>query len=135
MNKNSLSKIILALLVGFCFLEAKTYKIGWFMFLNSSNSEVLNALDEIERYLNGEENYINIKAFKKNSQITKKITNICNILNKKNDEELQIFGEIMLVSEKLASGILDDNINFTSSSNFKLNYIAKTINSSSKKCW
>ncbi|MDD2508267.1 MAG: hypothetical protein PHS78_04430 [Aliarcobacter skirrowii] len=53
------------------------------MFLNSSNSEVLNALDEIERYLNGEENYINIKAFKKNSQITKKITNICNILNKK----------------------------------------------------
>lgn len=35
------------------------------MFLNSSNSEVLNALDEIERYLNGEENYINIKAFKK----------------------------------------------------------------------
>ncbi|MDX4065942.1 methyl-accepting chemotaxis protein [Aliarcobacter skirrowii] len=102
------------------------------MFLNSSNSEVLNALDEIERYLNGEENYINIKAFKKNSQITKKITNICNILNKKNDEELQIFGEIMLVSEKLASGILDDNINFTSSSNFKLNYIAKTINSLAK---
>ena len=102
------------------------------MFLNSSNSEVLNALDEIERYLNGEENYINIKAFKKNSQITQKITNICNILNKKNDEELQIFGEIMLVSEKLASGILDDNINFTSSSNFKLNYIAKTINSLAK---
>ncbi|AXX85527.1 methyl-accepting chemotaxis protein [Aliarcobacter skirrowii] len=102
------------------------------MFLNSSDSEVLNALDEIERYLNGEENYINIKAFKKNSQITKKITNICNILNKKNDEELQIFGEIMLVSEKLASGILDDNINFTSSSNFKLNYIAKTINSLAK---
>ena len=53
------------------------------MFLNSSNSEVLNALDEIERYLNGEENYINIKSFKKNSQITQKITNICNILNKK----------------------------------------------------
>ena len=78
---------------------------------------------------------MNGRAFKKNSQITKKITNICNILNKKNDEELQIFGEIMLVSEKLASGILDDNINFTSSSNFKLNYIAKTINSSSKKCW
>ncbi|MDX4025871.1 methyl-accepting chemotaxis protein [Aliarcobacter skirrowii] len=102
------------------------------MFLNSSNSEIVDALDEIERYLNGEENYINIKAFKKNSQITKKITNICNILNKKNDEELQIFGEIMLVSEKLASGILDDNINFTSSSNFKLNYIAKTINSLAK---
>lgn len=29
MNRNSLSKIILALLVGFCFLEAKTYKIGF----------------------------------------------------------------------------------------------------------
>ncbi|OCL93865.1 substrate-binding domain-containing protein [Aliarcobacter thereius] len=29
MNKNSLSKIILLLLVGLCFLEAKTYKIGF----------------------------------------------------------------------------------------------------------
>ncbi len=34
----------------------------------------------------------------------------------------------MLISEKLASGITNDRINFTNSSNFKLNYIAKTIN-------
>ena len=34
----------------------------------------------------------------------------------------------MVVSEKLASGIVSDRISFTNSSNYKLNYIAETIN-------
>ena len=95
---------------------------------NNSNNDVLQNLDQIEKYLNNEINYITITPSKKSSQISQKIANICELINKKNDEELQIFGEIMLISEKLANGITNDRINFTNSSNFKLNYIAKTIN-------
>ncbi|NCB13378.1 MAG: chemotaxis protein, partial [Erysipelotrichia bacterium] len=97
-------------------------------FKNNSNNDVLQNLDQIEKYLNNEINYIKITSSKKSSQISQKIANICELINKKNDEELQIFGEIMLISEKLANGITNDRINFTNSSNFKLNYIAKTIN-------
>ncbi len=97
-------------------------------FKNNSNNDVLQNLDQIEKYLNNEINYIKITPSKKSSQISQKIANICELINKKNDEELQIFGEIMLISEKLANGITNDRINFTNSSNFKLNYIAKTIN-------
>ena len=96
-------------------------------FKNSSNKEILEILNQIEMYLNNQINYIQIDT-SKNSEISQKLNNICAILNKKNDEELQIFGEIMLISEKLASGIVSDRIHHTSSSNFKLNYIAKTIN-------
>ena len=96
-------------------------------FKNSSNKEILETLNQIEMYLNNQINYIQIDT-SKNSEISQKLNNICAILNKKNDEELQIFGEIMLISEKLASGIVSDRIHHTSSSNFKLNYIAKTIN-------
>ena len=91
---------------------------------NNSNNDVLQNLDQIEKYLNNEINYIKITSSKKSSQISQKIANICELINKKNDEELQIFGEIMLISEKLANGITNDRINFTNSSNFKLNYIA-----------
>ena len=34
----------------------------------------------------------------------------------------------MLVVEKLANGDIKDKINYTNSSNKKLNYIAKTVN-------
>ncbi|QKF73778.1 MCP-domain signal transduction protein [Aliarcobacter faecis] len=98
------------------------------MFFNNSNREILETLDKIEQYLNSKINYIEIKGLNKENEICKKLENICKTINAKNDEELQIFGEIMLVSEKLASGIVSDKINFINSSNFKLNYIAKTIN-------
>src|SRR5574344_2944823 len=97
-------------------------------FRKKSNKEMLKTLTQIEKYLNSEINYIDINSVKDNDEVSKKLDNICRILNKKNDEELQIFGEIMLISEKLASGIVSDRIHHTSSSNFKLNYIAKTIN-------
>ena len=97
-------------------------------FRKKSNKDMLETLTQIEKYLNSEINYIDMNSVKDNDEVSKKLDNICRILNKKNDEELQIFGEIMLVSEKLASGIVSDRINFTNSSNFKLNYIAKTIN-------
>jgi methyl-accepting chemotaxis protein len=47
----------------------------------------------------------------------------------KNDEELQIYGELMLVFEKMKKGILTDRVYHLNTSNIKLNYMAISINS------
>ena len=44
-------------------------------FKNNSNNDVLQNLDQIEKYLNNEINYIKITPSKKSSQISQKITN------------------------------------------------------------
>ena len=97
-------------------------------FSNNSNKDILKVLCEIEKSLNNEINKIELKDLKLTGEIGQKLESICSSINRKNDEELQIFGEIMVVSEKLASGIVSDRISFTNSSNYKLNYIAETIN-------
>ena len=97
-------------------------------FSNNSNKDILKVLCEIEKSLNNEINKIELKDLKLTCEIGQKLESICSGINRKNDEELQIFGEIMVVSEKLASGIVSDRISFTNSSNYKLNYIAETIN-------
>ena len=50
---------------------------------NNSNNDVLQNLDQIEKYLNNEINYIKITPSKKSSQISQKIANICELINKK----------------------------------------------------
>ena len=101
------------------------------MFFNKKEEKItLNILNNIEAYLNNEINgipNIDLKG-KKSSKIHNKLLNICDLLNKKNDEELMIYAEIILVSEKLANGDFDDKIHHVNTSNLKLNYIAKIIN-------
>lgn len=102
------------------------------MFFKSKNREqILNILENMAKYLKDEINSLEIDDFSCigfEKELKTRIDSLCQILTKKSDEEIQIFGEIMLVSEKLASGIVNDRVHFTDSSNFKLNYIAKTIN-------
>jgi methyl-accepting chemotaxis protein len=101
------------------------------MFFNQKrNSEVLHYLNNIELFLKNEINNIpmDCRDSKMDSEIKDKLFSICSILNKKNDEELLIYGELMLVSEKIVYGDFDDIIYHTNTSNTKLNYIAKTIN-------
>lgn len=52
-------------------------------FKNNSNNDVLQTLDQIEKYLNNEINYIKINPPKKNNKISQKIANICELMNKK----------------------------------------------------
>ena len=92
---------------------------------------ILKLLEQIESYLNDEINTLKVDDFKCkgfNKEIKDKLDSICNILNVKHDEELLIYGELMLVSEKIANGIMNDKIYHTNTSNKKLNYIANTIN-------
>ncbi|RBQ26635.1 chemotaxis protein, partial [Arcobacter sp. CECT 9188] len=102
------------------------------MFFNNSNMNILNLLDSIEAYLKNDINNIDIFQFNcsgYNKKIKYKLDSICNLLNKKNDDELLIYGEIMLVCEKIEKGMIGDKIYHLNSQNIKLNYIAKTINS------
>ncbi|MBL3519910.1 chemotaxis protein [Arcobacter lanthieri] len=102
------------------------------MFFNNSNMNILNLLDSIEAYLKNDINNIDIVQFNcsgYNKKIKYKLDSICNLLNKKNDDELLIYGEIMLVCEKIEKGMIGDKIYHLNSQNIKLNYIAKTINS------
>lgn len=100
------------------------------LFNKLGKNNILEALDTIELYLKNEINQVpkitpNAKIDK---DIQQKLTTISELLNNKNDEELLIYGELMLVCEKIVNGDFSDKIHHTNTSNSKLNYIAKTIN-------
>ena len=99
------------------------------MFLPSSNqSEIIQIIDNIENFLDGNINSFPNLNTRKSNKILEKLNNLTNKLYKRHQEELKIYAEIMLVVEKLANGDIKDKINYTNSSNKKLNYIAKTVN-------
>ena len=68
---------------------------------NNSNNDVLQNLDQIEKYLNNEINYITITPSKKSSQISQKIANICELINKKNLLSLLWFSNFCLLQRIL----------------------------------
>ncbi|MFW2352196.1 methyl-accepting chemotaxis protein [Aliarcobacter butzleri] len=95
------------------------------------NQNILMALDNIEKYLKNDINYlpdINFEVKEKNKEIKNKLDSIFSLLNRKNNEEFMIYGELMLVCEKIINGLIGDKIFHVNTSNEKLNYIAKTIN-------
>ena len=101
-------------------------------FNNKNNNEILTMMDNIISFLNNDINSINnfnTEFSGYNKQLQEKLNQIINILNKKSDEELLIYGEVMLVAEKMMIGNFSDKVYHTDTSNTKLNYIAKTINS------
>ncbi|QKF65640.1 MCP-domain signal transduction protein [Arcobacter venerupis] len=100
-------------------------------FPNKGNEAILKALDDIDSFINNNINSIphiegTCSGF--NLEIKKKLEKISSSLRIKNDEELKVYGEIMLISEKLSDGNINDKIYHTKTSNEKLNYIAKTFN-------
>ena len=102
------------------------------MFFSDPNeNKIIEALDNIEKFVNGEINAIpkvNFKGKGFNQKIVDKLSSINDKLTTKNQDELMIYGEIMLIAEKLSDGFIEDKIYFTNTSNKKLNYIAKTVN-------
>jgi len=103
------------------------------MFFKDKNEDkIVDALDNIEKFIDNEINSLpktNFSQGGSNQKIISKIESISEKLRKKNQEELLIFGEIMLISEKLSDGFIEDKVFHINTSNKKLNYIAKTINS------
>jgi methyl-accepting chemotaxis protein len=101
-------------------------------FGNSNENEVLDALDIIKKFVKGDINKITGIDTNSNNKVINSINELANLIEKKQTEELTVYGEIMLVSEKLADGLTDDRISATSSNN-KLNYISKTLNLMAEK--
>jgi len=100
-------------------------------FSNQKDVDILlNSLDSLENYIKGDINTLDLKDGIKNKNLQKveeKIVSIANIINKKNISELRVFGEIMLVCEKLSDGFTDDRVALKSVDE-KVNYISYTIN-------
>ena len=102
------------------------------MFFNKNkDKDILDVLCSIENYLKDDINTLpefNFECSGTQKEMKIKLDSICKILNQRNDEELQIYGELMLVAEKVQAGNFSDKIHHTKTSNSKLNYIANTIN-------
>jgi methyl-accepting chemotaxis protein len=102
------------------------------MFLKrNKDKQILEVLDSIEQFLENDINSLpefDFECSGTQKEIKSKLDSICATLNRRNDEELQIYGELMLVAEKVQAGDFSDKIYHTNTSNTKLNYIANTIN-------
>ena len=102
------------------------------MFFNNKKDKrkVLESLDILESYIKNNinsmsvDNHIESKDF---VEVEKKIHNIMELLQSKNQKNLTVYGEIMLACEKISDGHIDDKITSISDDS-KLNYIAKSLN-------
>ena len=100
------------------------------MFFNKDEDSVLNALQILKEYISSDRNTIKNKKVTKSKKFLKieeELHSISNILQEKDKKNLTVYGEIMLVCEKISDGYTHDKI--TSRSNdTKINYIASTLN-------
>jgi len=91
---------------------------------------ILHTLEHFEEYIKGDINELEFKGqfeHKKLKEVEDKILSIAEHLQSQRTQDLKVFGEIMLVCEKLSDGFTDDDV-VEVSSDGKINYIAKTIN-------
>ena len=100
---------------------------------SKDNSGVISNLTKIKDLLEGKTNSIkDLNTTNGDSETLRLISEIATILQQRNAEELTVYGEIMLVSEKLADGLTDDRVT-KKCSNKKLNYIGQTVNIMTEK--
>ena len=107
------------------------------MFFNrkKDKEKILESLDLLESYIKNDINSINYKENTKSSdfiEIEKKISSIMKLAQSKYQSNLTVYGEIMLVCEKISDGFINDKITSISDDN-KVNYIAKSLNSMFEK--
>lgn len=105
------------------------------LFKNKDEEVVLELLEEFEKYLRVETNDINIydgNKTKKLSKVEDKILSIIKFIKQQRISDLKVFGEIMMVCEKLSDGFTTDSIS-SKSNDPKLNYIINTINNMTEK--
>ena len=96
---------------------------------------ILEALDNIEKYLNNEINSLPKDMNEKLNGLSKiktpiknKLKSVVDTINKKHEEELKVYGEMMLLFQKMSDGHIGDKVYHTDTTNQKLNYISNSIN-------
>jgi len=102
------------------------------MFFSNKNdlNSIISLLEHFEKYIKGDINALEFDdsfKHKKLKDIEEKILSISEHLQSQKTQDLKVYGEIMLVCEKLSDGFTNDEV-IEVSSDAKINYIAKTIN-------
>ena len=89
------------------------------LYIGNTNDPVIiiEVLDLIERYLGNEINSLPDDVENKLSGLSKiktpiknKLNSICKTINKRNNDELLIYGELILFAEKMMKGDFSDKI-------------------------
>ena len=96
---------------------------------------ILFTLEHFEEYIKGDINELEFEGnfqHKRLKEVEDKILHIASHLQVQRTQDLKVYGEIMLVCEKLSDGFTDDEV-MEVSSDEKINYIAKTINQTVSK--
>jgi len=91
---------------------------------------ILNTLDLLEKYIVEDINKIDETQTCSSGDfkdIEKKISSINTLIQKRDQKNLTVYGEIMLACEKLSDGFTNDKITSTAD-DIKINYIAKSLN-------
>jgi methyl-accepting chemotaxis protein len=107
------------------------------MFFSNTNdtNTILLMLEQFESYIKGDLNTLALTAEnvkdKNLNLIAQKIASIGETIAKGKEADLKVFGEIMLVCEKLSDGYTDDTIT-QKTSDEKLNYVSYSINEAVK---
>ncbi|NVJ52671.1 MAG: chemotaxis protein [Campylobacteraceae bacterium] len=101
----------------------------------NKNQGVIDSIKVIEQYIKDEINSIekiDHKCKGETREVIETIMELSHLIESKQTEDLTLFGEIMLSTEKLSDGYTTDRISIKTS-NEKLNYIAKSINVMTEK--
>ena len=101
-------------------------------FKNNRDLETVDSfLDDLSSYVNGDLNKIEDLALKnsgsKEGAVYEKLANIVSTIQNKDRDNLGIYGEIMLIMEKVSDGYMSDRITVDTSDN-KLAYIKSVLN-------
>ena len=91
---------------------------------------LINTVDSFYDYLNNQNGKLNIEKTVKNKKIKVLEDKLFNLIDRYKQERVQnvkVFGEMMIVCEKLSDGFTEDRITLKSNDS-KINYISKTIN-------
>ncbi|MDX9743843.1 MAG: methyl-accepting chemotaxis protein [Arcobacteraceae bacterium] len=105
-------------------------------FSNTKDTKyILELLEQFESYIKGDLNSLQFQEHstkdKNLNLIAKKVVHIAKALEQEKEEDLKVFGEIMLVCEKLSDGYTNDFIT-QKTSDEKLNYVSYSINEAVK---
>ena len=102
------------------------------MFFNATNDKetILKTLDLLEAYIKEDINKIeNTKQCSSSNfkEIENKLSSINDLMQKRDQQNLTVYGEIMLACEKLSDGFTHDRI-ISNADDIKINYIGKSLN-------
>ena len=92
--------------------------------------KLIETVDSFYDYLNNQNGQLNIKKGVQNKKIQileEKLFTLIDRYKEERGQNIKVFGEMMIVCEKLSDGYSDDRI-VLKSNDSKINYISKTIN-------